>query len=388
MIYTVPHYYSRFHCVAGECEDTCCAGWSIMIDDASLKKYKKQKDGFGNRLKNSIDWKEQTFKQYEKRCAFLNEDNLCDMYTEAGPAMLCKTCRNYPRHIEEFEGVREISLSLSCMEAAKLILGIEEKVTFLSKETEREESYDDFDFFLYTKLVDVRDLLLEIMQNRSLDSGLRMAVVLSLGHDLQRRIRDGKLYEVDQLLERYRRDDMPKIISKKISGYRIQDTERFHRMKKMVDSLNELEVLKEDWTVYVEDLRKELYGNGPEAYANSRRDFGEFIGKDEEFHKLWNRWCEQLMVYFLFTYFCGAVYDEHAYEKVKLAVYSTLVIQELAHGLWEKQNRSLSFHDFLELAHRYSREAEHSDLNLQKLEEMFIKDEQFGMKNLLGLTAY
>lgn len=48
----------------------------------------------------------------------LNEQGLCDIYTEAGPSMLCGTCRDYPRHREEYEGVVELSLSLSCAEAA------------------------------------------------------------------------------------------------------------------------------------------------------------------------------------------------------------------------------------------------------------------------------
>ena len=42
--------------------------------------------------------------------------------------MLCDTCRNYPRHIEEFESLREISLSLSCPEAARILLSQKEKV--------------------------------------------------------------------------------------------------------------------------------------------------------------------------------------------------------------------------------------------------------------------
>lgn len=29
--------------------------------------------------------------------------------------MFCRTCRNYPRHIEEFEGLREISLSVALL---------------------------------------------------------------------------------------------------------------------------------------------------------------------------------------------------------------------------------------------------------------------------------
>ena len=133
MLYTYPHYYRKFQCIASECEDTCCAGWEIMIDDKALEKYKKAKGPVGNRLKNSINWKEGSFLQYHHRCAFLNDENLCDLYTEMGPDSLCRTCRMYPRHVEEFEGSREYSLCLSCMEAAKIILGCEEKVQFLKR---------------------------------------------------------------------------------------------------------------------------------------------------------------------------------------------------------------------------------------------------------------
>ena len=63
MLYTYPHYYRKFQCIASECEDTCCAGWEIMIDDKALEKYKKAKGPVGNRLKNSINWKEGSFLQ-------------------------------------------------------------------------------------------------------------------------------------------------------------------------------------------------------------------------------------------------------------------------------------------------------------------------------------
>ena len=108
MEYIYPDYYKKFQCIAERCEDTCCAGWGIVIDDKSLKKYKEYKGGFGNRLHNSIDWKEKSFEQTDKRCAFLNESNLCDIYSEAGENMLCMTCRRYPRHYEEYENLREV----------------------------------------------------------------------------------------------------------------------------------------------------------------------------------------------------------------------------------------------------------------------------------------
>lgn len=222
MLYTYPHYYRKFQCIASECEDTCCAGWEIMIDDKALEKYKKSKGPVGNRLKNSINWKEGSFLQYHHRCAFLNDENLCDLYTEMGPDSLCRTCRMYPRHVEEFEGSREYSLCLSCMEAAKITLGCEEKVQFLIKEDEKDETYDDFDFFLYTKLMDARDLVFQILQDRSLDVKLRMAEVLALAHDLQRRVRDNVLYQTDALFEKYnssRRDDYFKEKLAGIKGY-------------------------------------------------------------------------------------------------------------------------------------------------------------------------
>lgn len=89
MRYVKPGYYDKFVCIAGECPATCCAGWQIVIDEESLQKYGNVKGDFGRRLRNSIDWMEESFYQYDKRCAFLNRENLCDLYTELGPKGLC-----------------------------------------------------------------------------------------------------------------------------------------------------------------------------------------------------------------------------------------------------------------------------------------------------------
>ena len=83
MIYTVPEYYNQFQCLASACPATCCAGWQIVIDEKTQEKYRNYQGSFGNRLKNSIDWKDGTFQQYHGRCSFLNEENLCDIHIEA-----------------------------------------------------------------------------------------------------------------------------------------------------------------------------------------------------------------------------------------------------------------------------------------------------------------
>ena len=39
---TVPDYYKEFKCIAGACEDTCCAGWQVDVDEDSFAYYKFQ----------------------------------------------------------------------------------------------------------------------------------------------------------------------------------------------------------------------------------------------------------------------------------------------------------------------------------------------------------
>ena len=76
MLYVVPDYYKEFQCIADRCEDTCCAGWQIVVDKKSLKKYKKVRGPYLGKMLRCVNWFEGTFRQDKnKRCAFLNENN-------------------------------------------------------------------------------------------------------------------------------------------------------------------------------------------------------------------------------------------------------------------------------------------------------------------------
>lgn len=396
MLYTIPHYYKKFQCIAGECPDTCCAGWQIVIDDRTREKYRRAEGAFGNRLHNSIDWKESCFQQYEGRCAFLNDENLCDIYQEAGKEMLCRTCRNYPRHIEEFEGSREISLSLSCPEAARLILSCREPVQFLTAEKEGEEEYEDFDFFLYTKLTDARDLMIRLLQDRREPVSLRIAMVLSLGHDLQRRIRSGQLFLVDQLLECYGKEGAFRRMEERIKPYRVDKKSRSRLVRELFEIFGELELLKADWPQYVKRAKQglaqeeEQFAAGEEAaQVTAGEESAAEWKKETQDETSWEIWMEQLMVYFVFTYFCGAVYDENAYGKIKLAVVSTLLICEITRGIFtdpsENSGKDL-FSILTESAWKYSKEIEHSDVNLGRLERLFREKSCCGLENLLRVV--
>lgn len=371
MEYRIPHYFNDFRCVASECKDTCCAGWAIMIDEDTLDQYKKTEGEFGERLQRSINWNEGCFEQINRRCAFLNEDDLCDIHLEAGEEMLCDTCRDYPRHMEEFEGVREGSLSLSCIEAAKLILGCEEPVRFLRLEDDVEdEEYEDFDYFLYTKLMDAREKILSFLQKRDIPVRMRIATVLSLSQSIQEKIDQDTIFEIEDILGAFEHQENVTLLLKRYQGTTLGENQFCSDMRKVFRVFQKMEVLKDSWPEYVKQVERLLYGEGRNQYLSYRKEFLLKIGTESENPEKWENWIEQLMVYFIYVYFAGAVYDDQILSKVKTGVIAILLIQELALAKWMKNGKMFSLEDMVEVAHHVSREMEHSDVNLARLEKM------------------
>ena len=56
--------------------------------------------------------------------------------------------------------------------------------------------------------------------------------------------------------------------------------------------------------------------------------------------------------------------------KVQMAVVSVLLIHELLLAQWLKNEKTLEMEDVIDTVYRYSRELEHSDPNLNKMEEL------------------
>lgn len=397
MQYTAPHYYRKFQCIGGDCPDTCCAGWQIQIDPASLRKYRKMKGPLGNRLKNEIVWKEGCFRRYDGRCAFLNENNLCDLYLEGGgEKAFCRTCRTYPRHIEEFEGLREISLSLSCPVAASLILSCQEKVRFLHGENpDRDETYEDFDFLLFTKLMDTRSLILHIIQDRSHPIGLRAAVALALAHDLQERIDRNALFDADSLLDQYSSDSKWPWFEKRLKKLENSPAEKGAVRDHLFDIMEHLEALRDSWKPYLREARNILKRadgkrtdevfyekNTALSSVEEKTDGNDAVPFSELFTDVI---AEQLLVYFIFTYFCGAVYNENAYGKMKFSLAGMLLIRELVRARWIQDPSAVSTDTVIDAAVRYSREVEHSDENKIMMEQFLDNEDVFGLEDLFLL---
>ncbi len=401
MRYVKPHYYDEFCCIADKCPDTCCEGWQIVIDEESLDKYRRVSGPFGNRLYASIDWREGVFRQKRGRCSFLNDQNLCDLYKELGEQALCRTCTMYPRHVEEFEGLRELSLSLSCPVAAKMILCCKEPLVLLEEETEEEEElaeeFEDFDTLLFTQLEDARAILFAIMQDRSVPVEKRMQHVGELVKKMQQCIDEERYYDVDEVIQEYKKllhmeaqKQSEEATCKNIGEEGATGAEtRFEKMCREFRIFDKLERLQDEWSDILESAWNTLYAQGEENYQRICKEFDHCFGCDSKQKEEWSLFTENLMLFFVYTYFCGAVYDDWIYSKIALAEFSVRWIQELIMAAWASKTRHLagsesgsgattdcgdSLFDWqicIETAYRYAREIEHSDDNLNALEAQF-----------------
>ena len=358
MRYTIPDYYKEFQCTADKCEDTCCAGWQIVIDDKSLRKYKKVRGKFAPRMFCSVNWLNKTFRQdKEKRCAFLNEENLCDLYINQGADSLCKTCRLYPRHIEEFEGLREISLSVSCPEVAKILMNHTEPVKFITYEKEGDEEYEDFDPFLFSILEDAKEVILEILQNRELPVRNRALLILGMAHDMQGRLNRQELFSCGEVIDKYCGENaksyVEEFLAKETTAKKADVV-----TPKMFKLLYEMEFLKENWYPLLKETEAILYEQKKRPKETPD----------------WEIYLEQLLVYFVSTYFLGAVYDGEVYSKVQMAVYASWMVHQLWTARWIQNDESIDLEEMIDLLYRFSREVEHSDINLKRLEKLMQKN--------------
>lgn len=378
----VPDYFKKFKCIASECEDTCCAGWEIVIDEETYDVYKKVEGEFGKRLKNEIyldEEDEPIFRLKGNNCAFLNKNRMCDIYSELGEEALCYTCQQYPRYTEEFGSIREVGLSLSCPEAARIILGTSEITKFETSEDDgMVPAYNDISFDIFMQLTKSRKVIMQIIQDRSIELKNRIAIILSFSQEIQKKIDDNKIDEIADICEKYCDKEF---INKYIEGldkYKNNYEHKYINMKKYFMVYKNLGHINERWPHILNDVSKHLFGKETncEDYVDKHRNFDSYYV--DNFYEY-----EHLIVYFVFRYFMKAVFDYDVSAKVKMAVVSYLMIKELGLHRWSINNGVFTKEDQAEVMRMYSKDIEHSDDNMESLYETFESADAFKEEELI-----
>lgn len=406
MLIRYPQYYKAFHCLAGACPDTCCAGWEITADKQTRRKYKLLA-GKSGRLKEKLSrcGKNRSLCAAGERCGFLNRDGLCDICLEFGEHALCRTCRAYPRHMEDYGELREMVLLLSCPEAARLVLEHGSDGYYVRRK-KREADREGIDGKFLSELLDTRAVLWKIAADSWLPVDIRLVMALSLAHDVQRRLNGNRREEISKILERYRRKGAAARFCDRIGLEEKGD--RFLLMSDFMELLAELPAVGSGWPEMLEACRKDLYHSkdSRKRYAVERE---QFLAENQELELHW----ERIFEYFIYSFFMAALYDRDLYSKVKMAVFCCLAIEELDFAAWRKDLKATGVMRFsgdicgailngvsgkadlwlerqVEICHLFARQVENSDENRRMVEER-LKSGRFGVNAAaasLGSSPY
>jgi lysine-N-methylase len=124
-------YMTRFRCLAGECEATCCGGWGIAVEPAAHRRLKVLAGGdeaLGQLIERGIeltpegpDYARLRFLE-SGACSMLDDGGLCGIQAKFGHEALFDVCAAYPRSASEIDGELELFGTLSCPEVARLAL--------------------------------------------------------------------------------------------------------------------------------------------------------------------------------------------------------------------------------------------------------------------------
>lgn len=350
---TYPDYYKEFSCIADKCPDTCCAGWEIVVDEASLEKYSNLDGGYAQKIRSLIAVDEDgdsIFTPCKSRCPFLLDSGLCEMYIELGHDFLCRTCRQFPRHITYFGARTETGISLSCPEAARIIMKDSDPITFSTEEVHAEIMPTAIDPTLYFTLVETRKTAINILQNRKFSIEKRITAFLELSSEIQFLIRKNRLDETKEICKKDYLNSVYEIGS---------HSDKKRTLAKYFEDFRSLEMLDDSWKTKLDKAEKSAPAN-PVGYE-------------------WEH--EHLMIYFVFRYLMTAAFDGDLLSKAKFAAVSYIIISRLqAENPDDKTARITAMQ-------KYSKEVEHSMLNMDKLTSSIRKSRFYSIDNLINILS-
>ena len=246
---TAPVYYKDFRCLADRCRDNCCrTGWEIDVDDETVSYYKSLPLPLRDEILAGLAANEEgvyTICPVNGQCPFLTESGLCSLVIQLGEEHIGDICTLHPRYREWFPGRMEIGVGLCCEEAARLILSDSAPAEFETYLTDADADDDDGEEApLYLPLLDLRDRLFDLLQDRSLPLRQRMANALRLTAAVQGVVNRGEVPT---------QDIAPSDLAAEPADWKtvLAAAVAVHR---------EMEVLEEDWADSVAGLASHLDG--------------------------------------------------------------------------------------------------------------------------------
>lgn len=324
MLIRRPVYFEAFACLAGECPDTCCAAWDVVVDGASLARYKALPGPFGERVRAAltVDGDGDTcFQTRDGVCPLLTPDRLCAVQLELGEEAVCAVCRAHPRFIEEYGPLREESLACSCPEAVRLMLS--SPAEFPTEETgEAATDCADVDLPLLNALLPCRERAFGLLRGDGEPAapvGVRLSRLLDYAWALQDRLDEGDAAGLAQV-------PVPPAAEVRAEGGGVVET--------LLNALRGLEILSPEWR----KLLDEAVGPAPALSPSAGAEYGRFAA------------------YLTYRWFLKADFDGDVYAKAAFTAFGYLTVRAL-------EGRA----DRATLVRLWCKEQEHCEENMDAL---------------------
>ena len=326
---TKPTYFDTFRCIAGDCPDSCCKEWDVLVDGDKAALYRSFPGDLGDRLRQVL--KEEDGEIYmtieNRRCPMWRDDGLCRIQAELGEGALCKTCRDFPRLTHDYGNFMEYGLELSCPEAARIILEtpVPQFVTVDAAGGEAPE-YDATDMEI---LLRSRDAARAILADTARSVPESLALLLAYSYQAQAELNGVEIasgFDADMLLE----------LAKKYG--------RFIDFKEIINFFKGLEILTPEW-------ESRLNAPSPAPWDDRFRTIAR---------------------YFVDRYWLQAISDFDLVGRAKFALLSCIVIRLLGG-------------DLLQTAQSYSKEIENSIKNVEAILDATFDDPRFADVHIWGL---
>lgn len=329
MIIRKPAYFDDFRCLAGQCPDSCCKEWDVLVDETSAARYLSMEGSLGEALREVMyqeDGAHYFAIQPDRRCPMWRDDGLCRIQAEAGEAALCQVCRDFPRLTHDFGDFVERGLELSCPEAARIILSAPPAPW---AEEDRPGGEAEYDEEAMAALLRLRKEALAILEDQRYTPAQALALLLIHGYRGQEAL-DGaeeESFDPEEALA------LAEGLACETDGAEI------------IDFFLRLEVLTPGW--------KQRLENGWQTAGIPAL-------------------CRPLARYFVERYYLQAVSDYDLVGRVKLAVISCLLISHLEG-------------DFIQTAQLYSKEIENDADNVEAILDGAYSSPALTDAKLLGL---